>query len=78
MKEFPSFGAVFKTPFFFSLITIVILMAGLSEAIAYDKYSDCDDCHGDFLASPYVSLANGANWGDSLHNVHRNDLSRIG
>ena len=74
MKEFSSCGAVFKTPFFFSLIAIVILMAGLSEAMAYDKYSDCDDCHGDFRASPYVSLANGANWGDSLHDVHRNDM----
>jgi hypothetical protein len=74
MKKFSSREAVFKPPFYLSLITIVLLMAGLSEAIAYDKYSDCDDCHGDFLASPYVSLANGANWGDSLHNVHRNDM----
>lgn len=74
MNGFSSCGAVCKTPLFVSLITIAILMVGLSEARAYDKYSDCEDCHGDFLANPYVSLANDSSWGDSLHNVHRNEM----
>jgi len=47
---------VFKTPLLFSLTLIVILVAGLSEALAYDKYSDCDDCHGDFVTVPIHRL----------------------
>jgi len=74
MNEFSSCGSVCKKPLFVSLITIAILMVGLSEARAYDKYSDCEDCHGDFLANPYVSLADDSSWGDSLHNVHRNEM----
>jgi len=74
MKGFSSCGAVFKTPFFVSLTAIAILMIGVSEARAYDKYSDCDDCHGDFRDSPYVSPADGSNWGDSLHDVHRDEM----
>ena len=54
------------------LITIAILMIGASDALAYEDYSSgCQNCHGDFTADPYISLSDGANWGDSLHNVHR-------
>lgn len=74
MKGFSSIGTACKIPLFFTFITIAVLMLGLSEAIAYDKYSDCDDCHGEFTANPYTSLSDGASWGDSLHDVHREQM----
>ncbi len=62
------------TPLFISFITIIVLSLWASEAWAFETYSDCKDCHGSFRDSPYVSLSDGASWGDNLHNVHRNDM----
>jgi hypothetical protein len=48
------------------------------RAGAYEQYSqnkdatNCRGCHGDFRASPYVSLVDGSSWGDDAHDVHRN------
>jgi hypothetical protein len=42
---------------------------------AYDNYSaGCNDCHGGFLTSPYISLVDGVSWGNDLHDVHRNNM----
>ena len=73
MKLPSSWAAAYVTPLFVLLVTITVLMIGASDALAYEDYaSGCQTCHGDFRASPYISLSEGANWGDSLHNVHRN------
>jgi PKD repeat protein len=56
------------------LFTIPLLVIGASEALAYQTTGNCANCHGGFLDNPYISLSDGANWGDSLHNVHRNDM----
>lgn len=53
---------------------IVFLMIGASEAWSYEKYKDCKDCHRSFRSSPYISLSDGSNWGDDLHDVHRNNM----
>jgi len=58
------------------LALIAILMIGASDVLAYDDYAGgCDNCHGGFLDSPYTSASDGANWGDSLHNVHLSMVS---
>jgi hypothetical protein len=60
------------------LLTALLLAASFSSVYAYETYSsngstgNCASCHGNFRASPYVSLADGANWGDDLHDIHRN------
>jgi hypothetical protein len=41
------------------------------EASAYETYSGCASCHGDFRSSPYISLADGTDWGNDLHDIHR-------
>lgn len=53
-------------------------LAGPNLAAAYQYYDDpatgmpgCTDCHGDFGASLYTSLADGMDWAASLHIVHR-------
>jgi len=69
-------------PAFVLLAMIAILMTGTSAAWAYETYStsadrnsgNCADCHGNFRTSPYISASDGANWGDDLHDVHRNDM----
>ena len=66
--------AVNVTAPFILLVTIVILMFGASKAWAYENYSGCNDCHGGFRDSPYISLSDGSNWGNDLHDVHRNDM----
>ncbi len=59
-------------------LLLVVLLTACSLALAYDQYSaardatNCRACHGDFRASPYVSLKDGLSWGDDLHDVHRN------
>ncbi|MDH5491834.1 MAG: putative metal-binding motif-containing protein, partial [Myxococcales bacterium] len=46
-----------------------------SEVSAYPDYaSGCVGCHGGFRSSPYTSLADGTNWGDDLHDAHRNTM----
>lgn len=63
-----------------TLLSSLLLAGWISAAGAYENYStngltgNCATCHGDFLSSPYVSMADGANWGDDLHDVHRNTM----
>jgi len=56
-----------------SLVTALVVMVGWSNAAhAYEVWSDgCDNCHGDFRNNPYSPASGGADWADSLHNVHR-------
>lgn len=52
--------------------TLVVFCAWSGVAHAYDEWADgCDNCHGDYRDDPYVPAGGGANWPDSLHNVHR-------
>ena len=68
-------AAAYVTPLFVLLVTITVLMIGASDALAYEDYAaGCDDCHGGFRDNPYISLSDGANWGDDLHDVHRNTM----
>ena len=65
---------------FVLLATIAVLMIGASEARAYSTYStdgstgNCASCHGDFTKGSYISLSDGENWGDDLHDVHRRTM----
>ena len=64
-----------NVPSLFGLfITIAILVTWTSVSWAYGDYAGCESCHGDFRDSPYISLSDGANWGDDLHDVHRIDM----
>ena len=74
MKRLSFWTAENVKPLFVLLVTISVLMIGASDALAYEDYSGCAGCHGDFRASPYISLSDGANWGDDLHDVHRNTM----
>jgi len=57
------------------LAAITVLMVGASDVLAYGDYAGgCDNCHGEFDASPYTSLSDGSSWTDGLHLVHRNDM----
>ena len=73
MKQLSLRAAAYVTPLFVLIVTITVLIWA-SDALAYSDYSGCSGCHGDFRASPYISLSDGANWGDDLHDVHRNDM----
>lgn len=75
MKLLPLWAeATVKSPLVL-LATIGVLMIGASDVLAYEDYAGgCDTCHGGFRDSPYTSLSDGANWGDDLHDVHRNDM----
>lgn len=69
-----------------SLVGSVVFACGLlllfaGSAGAYSEYAahgdppaGCDDCHGGFRTSPYVSLSDGEDWGDDLHDVHRRGM----
>lgn len=63
-----------------ALLTPVLLTVWIPAANAYQNYStngttgNCAGCHGDFTATPYISLVDGANWGNSLHNIHRSNM----
>ena len=75
MKLSSLWAEAYVKPPFVLLATIAVLMIGASEARAYGDYAaGCDNCHGSFTNSPYTSLSDGSDWGDSLHNVHRNDM----
>jgi len=60
----------------------ILLLAGV--ALACEKYTDdtaeipeitfCAECHGDYRSSPYISLSDGSDWGNDLHDVHRRDM----
>lgn len=62
---------------FAALATGVFDMRGAS---AYNQWSidhtsgNCATCHGDFRASPYVSLADNTQWPGSLHDGHRSTM----
>lgn len=61
------------------LLAPLLLAAWIPAASAYQQYStnqadNCASCHGDFRATPYTSLVDGANWGDDLHDIHRNTM----
>ena len=64
--------------FLVSLFSFTVIGAGTAQA--YLQYSankdatNCRGCHGDFRASPYVSLSDGQSWEDDLHDVHRNTM----
>lgn len=51
-------------------ITIAILTFAASEVGAYETYDGCETCHGDFREGSYMSLADGTDWGNNLHNIH--------
>jgi cysteine-rich repeat protein len=63
---------------FLGAFTALVVYA--PTASAYEQYSqnkdatNCRGCHGDFRASPYVSLADGVSWGDDAHDIHRRDM----
>ena len=62
----------------FALAAALAVIA--TVALAYDQYStskttgNCATCHGDFRASPYTSKVDGSNWGNDMHDVHRNTM----
>ncbi len=66
-----------KTKYLFhlsgALVTTGIIL-GLPRAFAYEDYSGCVSCHGDFRANPYTSKSDNQSWGNSLHNVHRSTM----
>ncbi len=74
MKQLAKWARAYSSGIFVLLVTIPLLMIGASEALAYQTEASCESCHGGFLSSPYISPKDGANWGNSLHNVHRNDM----
>jgi hypothetical protein len=66
--------ATMKPPFVL-LVMIAISMIWASDVLAYQDYaSGCEECHGDFRASPYTSLSDGDSWPDGLHDTHRNTM----
>ena len=64
----------------FSIIFILTLAFLVSDAAAYETYTDCSNCHGGFTAASYSSLAAAkvANpaWSGGLHNLHRNSSTQ--
>ncbi|MGA9573630.1 MAG: PKD domain-containing protein [Lysobacterales bacterium] len=75
MKQLTSRTRANMSPLFALLMMIAVLMTWTSESWAYEDYSSgCDGCHGGFLRSPYISLSDGSNWGDDLHDVHRRTM----
>jgi PKD repeat protein len=80
MKQLSLRARAYMTPLFVLLVTITVLMTGAPEAWAYEQYSiskdatNCRACHGNYRSSPYTSLVDGVNWGDDLHDVHRNGM----
>lgn len=67
-----------------ALVTTILLASWVSTASAYETYAsggtspnrtgNCAECHGDFRATPYTSAADGGNWGNGLHDVHRTTM----
>ena len=66
--------ATVKTPFVL-LVMIATSMIWASDVLAYGDYaSGCEGCHGAFSADPYDPPSGGANWTDSLHIIHRDNM----
>jgi hypothetical protein len=59
----------------FASLTLILSIFYSSGLLAYDKYSGCNDCHGDFRASPYISNKDGTDWGTDLMDGHLNFIS---
>lgn len=67
-----------------SKLLTLLLLGGLTclgaSARAYNQYSvnkdatNCAACHGDFRASPYVSLKGDGSWGTDLMTVHATNM----
>ena len=74
MKQLSSGMAGYATQLLVLFLTIAVLLFGTSEARAYETYSGCENYHDGFRKNPYISLSDGSNWGDNLHNVHRDDM----
>jgi hypothetical protein len=61
------------------LTLVLILCFPHTRALGYAQYSqngdatNCRACHGSFRATSYISLVDGANWGN-LHNLHRTTM----
>lgn len=51
------------------LVVGLLLMMFGSQVLAYEDYSGCSDCHGDFRNSPYIAK-DGTNWGTDLMSEH--------
>lgn len=62
------------TPFFTAFMAMMVLAFAASKAIAYETYSGCESCHGDVRSSPYISLADGTDWGNDLHDIHKTNM----
>lgn len=79
MKNEMTSRPVFRVGSHLALVALVAI-GWTSDAAAWEQYSvasdatNCAQCHGDFRASPYVSMTDGTSWGDDLHDVHRNDM----
>jgi hypothetical protein len=61
---------------FLGIIALLVFFSWPDQADAYEEYSGCMSCHGDYLSGSYGSLTNQdpADWNDSLHNVHRRTM----
>lgn len=56
------------------LLAIALAATCAGTALAYQTYdAGCVTCHGNFRATSYISLVDGANWGN-LHNLHRTTM----
>jgi len=72
--------SILKTLAVTLIAVLAMIILGTSGVSAYPQYSQdgdatyCRACHGDFRASPYFSLNDGANWGDDAHDVHHSDM----
>lgn len=56
---------------FLYLAVIAAMFYGVQYVEADPTYSGCTSCHGGFTDRPYISLSDGQQWSDSLHDVHR-------
>jgi len=65
----------FLLVFIVSLFSALLIGAGKAQAYSTYSQNNCDQCHGDFLDDPYVSLSDGQSWEDSLHSVHQSMVS---
>jgi hypothetical protein len=69
-----------KLSLLFLVSLLGALVIGVGTAQAYSQYSNnkdatnCQACHGDFQATPYISLTEGADWGKSLMAMHKDDI----
>jgi hypothetical protein len=49
---------------------LLLTLACCGTAWAYDDYSGCASCHGDFASGTYQSNHDGASWGTNLMDAH--------